>query len=101
MSGTESLKDVTLRPWPAQKKEKQTQQELLEQVHQLTTERGHLRDITENSLQEDIIAGKDVPGEAADGVGKIDKDKETPSKQEMFEKIFNAQREMHSHLEYT
>ncbi|KAH7380639.1 subunit 17 of mediator complex-domain-containing protein [Pyrenochaeta sp. MPI-SDFR-AT-0127] len=100
MAGTESLKEVTLRPWPSQQKEEQSQQDLLQQIHQLTLERGHLRDITESSLQEEINAGKNIPGEATDGARKADKENETPSKQEMLEKIFNAQREMHSHLEW-
>ncbi len=97
MAGTESLKDVTLRPWPPQKKEQQSQQDLQLQIHQLTTERGHIRDITEQSLQEDIATGKNVPDEATESK---DKEKQAPTSQEMREKIFNAQKEMYSHLEY-
>jgi hypothetical protein len=49
MSGAEALGEVTLRPWPAPKKEGFSKQELLRQIEQLTAERGHLRDITEES----------------------------------------------------
>lgn len=101
MAGTESLKDVTIRPWPPQKKEEQSQEDLLLQIHQLTTERGHLRDITERSLEEEIAAGRNVPDDATDTVQKAEKEKEAPSSQEMREKIFKAQQEMYSHLEYT
>jgi mediator of RNA polymerase II transcription subunit 17 len=100
MAGNESLKDVTLRPWPPQKKEELSQDDLLLQIEQLTTERGHLRDITEKSLQEDIDSGKHVPEDVKDSLTKDDKDKDAPSKQQMVEKVFNAQREMYGHLEY-
>lgn len=96
MAGNESLRDVTLRPWPAQKKEELSQDDLLLQIEQLTTERGHLRDITESSLQHDIEAGKDVPEDSKDGGKQDDKAKDAPSKQQ----VDNAQREMYTHLEY-
>ncbi|KAF1842510.1 mediator of RNA polymerase II transcription subunit 17 [Cucurbitaria berberidis CBS 394.84] len=100
MAGTESLRDVTLRPWPAPKKEELSQEDLFLQIQQLTTERGHLRDITEKSLHEDIAAGKDVPDEAKEDVESGAKEKDAPTKQEMLEKVFNAQREMYGHLEW-
>ncbi|OAL43246.1 hypothetical protein IQ07DRAFT_593234 [Pyrenochaeta sp. DS3sAY3a] len=100
MAGNESLKDVTLRPWPPQKKEELSQEDLLLQIEQLTTERGHLRDITEKSLQDDIDSGKHVPEDVKDGLKQDDKDKDAPSKQQMVEKVFNAQREMYGHLEW-
>ena len=100
MAGAKSLKDVTLRPWPPQEKEQQSQEDLLLQVHQLTTERGHLRDITEQSLQEDIAAGENGPGDVADSVEVTEKEKSVPSAHEIREKIFDAQKDMYSHLEY-
>jgi mediator of RNA polymerase II transcription subunit 17 len=99
----DSLNNVALRPWPAPKKEELTQEDLLFQIEQLASERGHLRDITEQSLQEDIDAGKHVPDDAAEGAEKEKKKKEEeemPSRQEQLEKVYKAGQEMYSHLEY-
>jgi mediator of RNA polymerase II transcription subunit 17 len=98
----DSLDNVTLRPWPAPKKEELTQDDLLFKIEQLASERGHLRDITEQSLQEDIDAGKDVPDDTEEGAKdeKREKKKEVPSRQEQLEKVFKAGQEMYSHLEY-
>jgi mediator of RNA polymerase II transcription subunit 17 len=96
----DSLRDVTLRPWPAPKKEELGQEELLFKIEQLAVERGHLRNITEQSLQEDIDAGKDVPDDTAEAVKQEEKEKAAPSRQEQMEKVFKAGQEMHSHLEY-
>ena len=95
-----SLNNVALRPWPAPKKEELTQDDLLFKIEQLASERGHLRNITEQSLQEDIDAGKDVPDDAAEGAEKDKKEKDVPSRQEQLEKVFKAGQEMYSHLEY-
>ncbi|CAO2647728.1 Nn.00g086500.m01.CDS01 [Neocucurbitaria sp. VM-36] len=100
MAGTDSLRDVALRPWPVPKKEELTQEDLFLQIQQLTTERGHLRDITERSLQEDIATGKVVPEAIEDGVDSGEKQSDAPTQQEMLEKVFNAQREMYGHLEW-
>lgn len=99
MAGTESLADVTLRPWPAVKKEELSPQDLLLQIEQLGNERGHLRNVTEKSLQEDIIAGKDVPdGTAGGSVQKEDK-KDAPSREERLQEVIRMQQEMSSHME--
>lgn len=97
----DSLNNVTLRPWPATEKEELTQDDLLLKIEQLASERGHLRNITEQSLQEDIGAGKHVPDDTDDATKKGDKDKEAeaPSRQEQVEKAFKAGQEMYSHLE--
>lgn len=100
MSGADSLKDVALRPWPANKKDELSKDALLQQIEQLTTERGHLRDITEQSLQADIEAGKDVPDDAKEGSEDEDEEKEAPSRKEKMEEIFKMQMEMAGHLEY-
>jgi mediator of RNA polymerase II transcription subunit 17 len=100
MSGAEALGEVTLRPWPAPKKEGFSKQELLRQIEQLTTERGHLRDITEKSLQEDIDAGKTVPDEAAATAEAKKDDKDAPSKEERLQAVYRAQQEISGHLEY-
>ncbi|KAF1947969.1 hypothetical protein EJ02DRAFT_449434 [Clathrospora elynae] len=96
----DSLKDVTLRPWPAPKKEELSQEDLLVKIEQLASERGHLRDITEKSLQEDIDAGKHIPDDTNDAVKQEAKEKEAPSRQERLEKVFNAGKEMYGHLEW-
>jgi mediator of RNA polymerase II transcription subunit 17 len=99
MSGAESLTNVTLRPWPAQKKEELSPQDLLEQVEQLANERGHLRNVTEKSLQDEIISGKDA---AEDGKEESDQKKETKvvaSKEERLQDAFRMQQEMSSHME--
>ena len=97
----DSLNNVALRPWPAADTEELTQDDLLLKIEQLASERGHLRDITEQSLQEDIDAGKHVPDDADDATKQGDKDKEleAPSRQEQMEKVFKAGQEMYSHLE--
>jgi mediator of RNA polymerase II transcription subunit 17 len=96
----DSLNNVVLRPWPAPKKEELTQDDLLFKIEQLASERGHLRNITEQALQEDIDAGKHVPADAEEGAKDEKKDKEVPSRQEQLEKVFKAGQEMYSHLEY-
>lgn len=99
------LNNVALRPWPASDKDELTQDDLLLKIEQLASERGHLRNITEQSLQEDIDAGKDVP-DGADHAAKHgehekekDKDKDAPSRQEQIDKVFKAGQDMYSHLE--
>lgn len=105
MSGIDSLKDVAIRPWPANKNDELSKDALLRQIEQLTTERGHLRDITEQSLQADIDAGKDVPGNVNESLEEDDEEeeedpKEAPSRKEQMEQIFKMQMEMAGHLEY-
>lgn len=99
MSGNEPLKDVTLRPWPAPKKEKLSQLDLLEQIEQLTTERGHLRDITEQSLQKDIDNGEDAPEANLEGATPMKQEKKELTKDEQLREVFRTQHEMASHLE--
>jgi len=100
MSGMESLRDVTLRPWPSPEQSGLSQQDLYVQIEQLTTERGHLRDITEASLLEDIRAGKDRPDGAVQRAQQAEDENLAASKQATRETIFNAQREMYGHLEW-
>lgn len=100
MSGADSLKDVALRPWPASKKDELSKDALLQQVEQLTTERGHLRHITEQSLQADIKAGNNVPDDYKESSEAEDEEKEAPSRKERMEEIFKMQMEMAGHLEY-
>lgn len=99
MSGAESLTNVTLRPWPAPKKEELAPQDLLQQVEQLANERGHLRNVTEKSLQDEIILGKDVSEDANDGLEEKKEKKVVPSKEERLQDVFRMQQEMSSHME--
>ena len=62
-------------------------QERFRSTEQLASERGHLRNITESALQEDIDAGKELPEHAADAEKQSDAQKEAPSQQEQREKI--------------
>jgi mediator of RNA polymerase II transcription subunit 17 len=96
----DSLGDVALRPWPAPKKEELSQEDLLFKIEQLASERGHLRNITEQSLQEDIGAGKDVPDATTDELKQEKKEKDAPSAQEQREKEFKFAQKLHSQVEY-
>jgi mediator of RNA polymerase II transcription subunit 17 len=102
MSGTESLADVTLRPWPTTKKDELSPQDLLQQIEQLANERGHLRNITEKSLLEDVIAGKEAPadaeGESEEKTDKKDK-QDAPSKEERLQEVLRMHHEMSTHME--
>jgi mediator of RNA polymerase II transcription subunit 17 len=95
----DSLGNVALRPWPAPKKEELSQGDLLFEIEQLASERGHLRNITEQSLQEDIDAGKDVPDATTDEFKQEKKDKDAPSTQEQREKVFKFAQKLHSQVE--
>lgn len=101
MSGTESLRDVALRPWPATKKEMLGAEDLMLQIEQLTSERGHLRDITEKSLQDDIVAGNDVPDDPVGAVEKVEVGKEELSqeREKKMQDVFRAQQDMAGNLE--
>jgi mediator of RNA polymerase II transcription subunit 17 len=96
----DSLGNVTLRPWPAPKKEELSQEDLLFKIEQLAIERGHLRNITEQSLQEDIDAGKDVPDATTDGLKQGEKKPDALSDQEQREKVHKVGQEIWSQVEY-
>jgi mediator of RNA polymerase II transcription subunit 17 len=99
MSANGSLMGVALRPWPASKKEELSAEDLLLQIEQLSTERKHLRNVTEKSLQDDITAGTEVPEDATDGSEQKKEDKNAPSRDERLQEVFRAQIEMSSHME--
>jgi len=99
MSGYESLADVTLWPWPAAQKEELSPQDLLLQIEQLGTERGHLRDVTENSLQEEMAAGKGALEQAAGGLEQKTKKRDATSREERLQEVLKAQQEMCMHME--
>ncbi len=100
MSGLDALKDVALRPWPVNKTDEFGKDALLQQVEQLARERGHLRNITEQSLQADIDAGKDLLDDAKEDHKDKEEEKETCSLDERKAEIAKMQMEMASHLEY-
>jgi hypothetical protein len=69
---------------------------------QLTSERGHLRNVTEKSLQEDVVAGKELPedteGDSEEKTEKKDK-KDAPTKEERLQEVIRMHQEMSSHME--
>lgn len=99
MSGFESLKDVALRPWPGNKKDELSKDAVLQQVEQLARERGHLRNITEQSLQADIDAGRDLPDDLKEAPEEEEEEKELTLDERKAE-VAKMQMEMASHLEY-
>jgi mediator of RNA polymerase II transcription subunit 17 len=100
MSGLDSLKDVALRPWPADKDDDSSRDVVLRKIEQLATERGHMRNITEQSLQADIDSGKDTLGDAKDSSEEGDEAKKPQTFEERREEIMKMQWEMSTHLEY-
>jgi mediator of RNA polymerase II transcription subunit 17 len=98
MSGIGTTTSVALRPWPAPKKEAIPPPELFSRLHQLTNERGHLRSITEKSLQDDINTGKDDAEDVLEGVEQ-NPTKDAPTKQESMQEITQKQQQMISALE--
>lgn len=98
MSAAGSTTNVALRPWPASKKDELTKDELLAQIGQLTVERGHLRDITEKTLQGEVDAGKHVPEESLEGVDQADK-KDAAATKDRLEEIQRVRHEMWAKLQ--
>jgi|TARA_R110002003_G_scaffold44_7_gene3254 mediator of RNA polymerase II transcription subunit 17 len=76
-------------------------EDLMLQIEQLTSERGHLRDITEKSLQDDIVAGNDVPDDPVGAVEKVEVGKEELSqeREKKMQDVFRAQQDMAGNLE--
>ncbi|KAF2791477.1 hypothetical protein K505DRAFT_280651 [Melanomma pulvis-pyrius CBS 109.77] len=99
MSGAGPSASVALRPWPAPQKEAIPPADLFSRVHQLTIERGHLRSITEKSLQDDIDTGKDVATDIVEGVEQSQK-KDAPTRQERVQEIAQKQVEMYQALDW-
>jgi mediator of RNA polymerase II transcription subunit 17, fungi type len=100
MTRLDSLKDVALRPWPANQDDESSRDVILRQIEQLAAERGHLRNITEQSLQADIDAGKDVPDDAKDSSADDEEEKKPQTFEQRREEIIKMQFEMSNHLEY-
>jgi mediator of RNA polymerase II transcription subunit 17 len=98
MSASGSVTNVALRPWPAPPREKLTPAEIHAQIAQLTMERGHLRYITEEKLQNEIDTGTD-PSKVAKTNPKDDKDKSPPTRQERILEIQATGRNMYGKLE--
>lgn len=100
MLGTGALRDVTLRPWPQSKKAELTAEDLAVQISQLAEERGgHLREITENSLQDELLAGNNVADNATSDIEEKAK-KEAPSREQRQEDILREGKQIYQHLEY-
>lgn len=100
MSDRDSLNDVTLRPWPAPKEDEFSRDVILRQIEQLAVERGHLRNITEQSLQAEIDAGKDVSDGTKDSLEDDEASKKPQTSEERRAEIIKMQFEMSNHLEY-
>ncbi|KAL5115739.1 RNA polymerase II mediator complex subunit [Pleosporales sp. CAS-2024a] len=107
MSGSESLADVALRPWPPAKKEELSPEDLLLQIQQLGHERGHLRNVTEKSLQEHVLAGKEAAEEIVEALAqkqqKEDEDRkktDAPSREARLQEVLRMQHEMSQHMEW-
>ncbi|KAF2687220.1 hypothetical protein K458DRAFT_296237 [Lentithecium fluviatile CBS 122367] len=99
MSDAASLTTVALRPWPAPTKDALSKEDLSAQIHQLTTERGHLRGITEKALQEEIDAGKSVPEDVMEGA-ETEPKKDAPAADERLKDIHRVRNEMHTKIEW-
>ena len=100
MSGLDSLRDVALRPWPTDKEDESSKDVVFRKIEQLATERGHMRNITEQSLQAEIDAGRDVLEDAKGGSEDGDADTKSKTFEERRDEINKMQWEMSMHLEY-
>ncbi|KAF1933072.1 uncharacterized protein M421DRAFT_1633 [Didymella exigua CBS 183.55] len=100
MPGLDSLKDVALRPWPTDKDDESSRDVVLQKIEQLAAERGHLRNITEQSLQAEIDAGKDALDDAKDSSEGGDEEKKPLTFEERRDEIIKMQWEMSTHLEF-
>lgn len=98
MSAADSLASVALRPWPAQAKEALSKDDVRSQLQQLTTERGHLRGITEKVMQDEIDAGRNVLENSAEESQQEQKD-EASLKKEKLEEIGRVRNEVLTKLE--
>lgn len=98
MSGAETMASVALRPWPASARDALSKEDLYQQIAQLTTERGHLRGITEKALQDEIDAGKELPEDVMEAVEQ-EKKEEAPTARDKLEEIHRVRNEMATKLE--
>ncbi|KAF2191111.1 hypothetical protein K469DRAFT_558069 [Zopfia rhizophila CBS 207.26] len=98
MSGAGSATQVTLRPWPTAEKEDLEPFELDRLLLQLTNERGHLRSITEKTLQDEVDSGRDVAGDVMEGVEQDEK-KDAPKLEDKLKEIAATKSEMWRQLE--
>ncbi|KAF2115755.1 subunit 17 of mediator complex-domain-containing protein [Lophiotrema nucula] len=95
MSASGPATDVALRPWPTSEKEALDRAELHNKVVQLASERGHLRLITEESLQEEIDTGKDAVEVAVmEGVEQQEEVKSTQTKQDRQKQVWEVRNSM-------
>lgn len=98
MSAAASSTSVALRPWPAPKKEKLEPVDVFEQVGQLAAERGHLRYITEQTLQDEVDAGDTIKEDVMEGIEEGAK-KDTPSKEDRLKELQDARHRMWTSVE--
>ncbi|CAI6340233.1 unnamed protein product [Periconia digitata] len=98
MATTDDTTEIKLRAWPAPQKEPLDHKDILAQVTQLAAERGHLRGITEQSLQDEIEASKNDIGVVMDDSEEKSKLDE-PSVKEKLEEIHASRMSMFKNLE--
>ncbi|KAH7139347.1 subunit 17 of mediator complex-domain-containing protein [Dendryphion nanum] len=101
MSSDGSSTNIALQPWLVPTKDSLTTADLYEQVHQLAEQRGHLRNVTEKVLQEEIDSGKDVTGDTMEGIeqeGQVEKKTET--KEEVLITLATTREDMRRKLEH-
>jgi mediator of RNA polymerase II transcription subunit 17 len=99
MASSSTTTNVALRPWPSTKKEKLEPVDIFNQVNQLAAERGHLRSVTEQKLQEEVDNGEDATEDVMQGVEKEGVPK-TQSRDERLQELARAKAEMLAKLKY-
>jgi mediator of RNA polymerase II transcription subunit 17 len=99
MASASTTTNVALRPWPSTKKEKLEPVDIFNQVNQLAAERGHLRSVTEQKLQEEVDNGEDATEDVMQGVEKEGLPK-TQSRDERLQELARAKAEMLAKLKY-
>ncbi|KAF2738098.1 hypothetical protein EJ04DRAFT_560972 [Polyplosphaeria fusca] len=107
MSEDAPTTDIALRPWPSASKEALSAADLTFRVSQLAVERGHLRFVTEEILQEEIASGKHSTDDVMEGVEEAEGVRETkdaqkrgPSKQERLEELSAARLSVFGHADW-
>ncbi|KAF2745176.1 hypothetical protein M011DRAFT_469881 [Sporormia fimetaria CBS 119925] len=97
--------NVVVRPWPTRPKEKLEAIELYTQLIQLDAERGHIQNITEQTLREEIDRGRqasqDDPMEGVeDGEEGEDAEEEVPTREKKLEELEAARLALISKSEF-
>jgi mediator of RNA polymerase II transcription subunit 17 len=103
MSSSDSVANITLRPYASSRKETLGPFELGLQLRQLVNAQGaHLRYITEASLQDEIESGKRVPKDdmEAEQTDSQQERSDAPTKEEQLRKLAETRDEMMRSVQY-